>query len=377
MRRTNFYLLAVLLLTVFSITTANAEVFGKAKGTPLTPPEVSVDKTPCLICHSTVKPLHDRGAHKEVDCGSCHTVPQDHISMPKAENRPATRFDAQACAQCHTEQLKDMLDPKYHMAWAERDDRHTYSFIRDENTTIRDVQYRVPRFHIGILADMAVNRMGGRYSYKDPMGEGKPVERLWDQVKDNHPEMGDQLELNIPSLPWRPHKNVGLAQWASCLKCKSTDNMMDYAYLGEPGKAILQRDSHILPTLKTMNSSYNCNFCHDPHSAEPRIVNDILLQGLIDPQYSDNEFQTRTGETMTRVEAIDMGVRGYTRKIGILDRYDSNLMCGQCHLASHESHSFTNSEGETKNGLYFPNLYTTLFVDGPLAQYDWYDSRGL
>lgn len=87
----------------------------------------------CLACHTPVAKLHNRGAHRNVNCGSCHTVPAGHTSAPSAVNRPKTRFDYGSCSQCHKEQHKDLFNPKYHYEWAQKKGMNDYSFVRDQD----------------------------------------------------------------------------------------------------------------------------------------------------------------------------------------------------------------------------------------------------
>ncbi|MDR2401363.1 MAG: ammonia-forming cytochrome c nitrite reductase subunit c552 [Deferribacteraceae bacterium] len=361
---------------------------GKAKGTPLKKPEKgkAVQVESCFSgCHEPVEMLYGRGAHSKVNCGMCHEkVTAEHIEAPSAENRPVVRFDHRSCAQCHEKELADMLDTKYHMSWAEKNRTPTYGMIRDSYTgIIEDVQYAFPRFHIGILADIAVNRSGGRFKYKDPDFVGKPIESLWDAVYDSRPEDGNVIKpTEVPPLAWRPHKTIGNVSVSYCLKCKSSDNMLEFAYTGKPGKgASLQRDSLSLPTLKTLNTSFNCNYCHDPHSAEPRIVNDFLIETMTNPEFKDSAYQKNVGKDgMTRIEVVEMGERGYIRKIGILEHYNSNFMCGQCHLAGNRSSTFL--DRDTNQGISgikaFDEMvyYVVPFVaGGPIEAYEYYKRK--
>lgn len=73
-------------------TAASALGTGRAAGTPLTPPAQVLDAQTCLSCHTTISKLHTRGAHKDVNCGSCHTVKAEHFSKPSAANRANGRF---------------------------------------------------------------------------------------------------------------------------------------------------------------------------------------------------------------------------------------------------------------------------------------------
>lgn len=84
-------------------------------------PQQPVDKNQCFGCHATaIKTLSTRGAHKNVNCVACHDISSDHVKAPSRDNRPTTHFEYAACGQCHTEQHKDIMDPKYHYEWAAR-----------------------------------------------------------------------------------------------------------------------------------------------------------------------------------------------------------------------------------------------------------------
>ena len=376
-------ILLVILLIFGAIPFAYSASTGRAKGTQLKQPVkgFAVKVETCFDgCHETVKMLYDRGAHSKANCGMCHEVSQSHLSAPGPENRPLVKTDHRTCATCHEKELASMLDTSFHMSWAEKNEIPTYNaFPNSKSGNFQLVQSRTPRFHAGLLADIAVNRTAGRFKYKNPYDVGKPIERLWDSVYDAHPEDGDNVSF-VPrerTLAWRPQKNIGIVGYAICFKCKTADNILDYAYLGaaEPGTK-LQRDSKIMPALKDMNTSVNCIFCHDPHSAEPRIINDMLIEAMIEPEYKDNAYQKNPG-IMPKAEIITMGERGYDRKIAILDRYDSNFMCGQCHSAPNGSlYIYDWETGDPLLGFFQGNPYTTAFKEGPLEFYSHYKEKG-
>lgn len=49
----------------------------------------------------------------------------------------------------------------------------------------------------------------------------------------------------------------------------------------------------------------------------------------------ENFYQKTVGsKASTPIEVVDMGLRGFTRKIGILKDYNANFQCGQCHNAA-------------------------------------------
>jgi formate-dependent nitrite reductase cytochrome c552 subunit len=311
----------------------------------------------------------------------CHElVNPEHVKSPSPENRPAVRTDHRACATCHEKQLESMLDMTYHMNWAAKNEIPSYNAVPEtDGNYYKLVQSRMPRYHVGMLADITVNRGGGRFKYKNEYDAAMPVERLWDKVYDAIPEDGDdKLVLHERALAWRPHKNIGMASNAFCFRCKTADTILDYAYLGMPAEgAPLQRDSSSMPLLKKLNTSANCIFCHDPHSAEPRLVNDMVIEAMISPEYKDNAFQSHP-EYMPKAEVINMGERGYERKIVILDRYDANFMCGQCHSAPSGSATITEiATGKAMPGVKPGNPYAPIFTDGgPLESYAYYKKMG-
>ncbi len=376
---------AALLLTGLTIPMASYALgTDRAKGTQVKAPEKSVQVEQCLACHQPVKKLHDRGAHRDVNCGSCHTVPANHTTAPSAKTRPATRFDYASCSQCHGDQHKELLDPKYHYEWAEKGGNPVYSFIKDtagDNWPL-EIQYRLPRFHAGLMTDFMANRSNGRYQYKDKRDQGSPQEFHWDVLYDSKPELGDTVDGDIVGLGWRPHKGREVTNQSRCLVCKTTENMLEYqtGYTKNPQGMDLQ--SPIVPTYNKTHTGFNCNFCHDPHSAPPRIVVDPIIESMVG-KGGNNQYQMNAGKTGTpKLEVVEMGVRGFKRRIGILERYNANFMCGQCHNAAlrYKVQIRTDSTGKavTDEELdkYSVAPYATEFFSTPLQAFNTFKARG-
>jgi len=89
------------------------------------------------------------------------------------------------------------------------------------------------------------------------------------------------------------------------------------------------RTSKVNEMAKDLNHSLNCFFCHDPHSAKPRVIRDGLIQALTRPE---KDTLWHRDPRAAKIDVKELGMRGYTRKIALLDRYDTNLQCGQCHV---------------------------------------------
>jgi nitrite reductase (cytochrome c-552) len=356
---------------------------GRAAGTPLTPPEHTYDQKTCLSCHTTVSKLHARGAHKDVNCGSCHTAKPEHMKTPSAANRPSTRFDHESCAQCHKDQLHDLMDPKYHYAWAKRGGNAAYSFIRDtEDGWPRSIQYKIPRFHIGVMADFIANRANGRFKYDSKRDQGEPQNHAWDVISDKFPQNGELMKGDVVGIGWRPHKGREGQQDSRCLVCKTTETMLGYQYeLTKPNPKGYDFSSPVVPMLKSVKTGFNCNFCHDPHSAEPRIVFSPLIESMAGANGKNNAYQKNLGsKAMTPIEVVDMGVRGYPRKIGILKDYNANFMCGQCHNAADRYLNYHKADGSkvTEEDLKKAGIspYSTQFFANPLESYAFFKRLG-
>ncbi len=331
----NYYLTRIALCIASIGISASAYALGtdKAKGTQVVQPASPVDVNTCLACHTPVQKLHSRGAHKDVNCASCHTVPANHTTAPSKETRPATRFDFGSCSQCHTEQHKELMDPKYHYMWAKKGENTSYSYIQDPvDGWPLEVQYRLPRFHVGVMTDFMANRSDGRFMYKDKTDQGKAIEHHWDALEDVHPEKGLLNKGDLVGMAWRPHKGREATQESRCLVCKTTDNILEYRTGYEPNPKGYDFTTRNIPFFKKSQNSFNCNLCHDPHSAEPRIVIDPIIESMSGKLNKDSVYNKNVGKKpWTKLEIVEMGVRGYPRRIGILKDYDSNYMCGQCH----------------------------------------------
>jgi formate-dependent nitrite reductase cytochrome c552 subunit len=145
--------------------------------------------------------------------------------------------------------------------------------------------------------------------------------KVWDVLKDNYPDNTDQKVFK---------PGTAAAANPVCMSCKTQDHILDWAYMGDPAPtAKWSRTSKVVEFVKDVNHAMNCFFCHDPHSAKPRVVRDALIQALTRPEKDTLWHQdTRAG----KIEVKELGVRGHTRKIALLDRYDTKLQCGQCHV---------------------------------------------
>ena len=302
-----------------------AQAQAKTQGpTPVKLKTPGYDVKDCYDCHESVEAFHVGSQHKTVACHSCHEGLATH--SPKGKGRPVTKTDPGTCGGCHQNQYSTLyrMNPDK-TAQKEKSVASLgaldklllpHGFTREHNE---------PRSHAFALYDQVVvdRAFGGRFVNK----EGKAGLarmggdfKIWDALTDLY--------------PGEPHKafKPGTAAAANpvCMSCKSADHILDWAYLGdaEP-KAKWSRLSKVNEFVKDTNHSLNCIFCHDPHSAKPRIIRDGLIQALTRPEKDTLWHNDPKG---AKIDVKELGERGFTRKIALLDRYDTKLQCGQCHV---------------------------------------------
>ena len=301
----------------------------QAKKTQARTAAAGFDSGPCMLCHTPIKNFHDEGKHKGVACTACHSGVEQHLTDQK--QRPVTLTDPAVCGGCHKPQFETMYrlnfektarfeksqltGPSPNPMWDKLMTPH--GFTREHN---------LPRSHAFALYDQFVvdRAFGGRFENKDGWrGLAQPGGnfKLQDIIRDADPSSGDQKSFK---------PGTATAANPVCLSCKTQDHILDWAYMGDaaPG-AKWSRASKVVEMARSENHSLNCFFCHDPHSAKPRVVRDALIQALTRPEKDTLWHNDPRG---AKIDVKDMGVRGFTRKIAILSRYDTNLQCGQCHV---------------------------------------------
>lgn len=295
----------------------------------------AVDTATCFDgCHETVSMLHTRGAHKDVNCVNCHEIPANHAEEPSPETRPTTRMEWEACGQCHQEQFDSFQQLDITSRPARNDKSNQggrspnpawdklmapHGFTKEHAST---------RSHAVMLIDQfAVDRaFGGRFQGKNGWNYIFETGKVWDVLEDTHPEVPNQKAFM---------RQTATANNPVCMACKTMDHILDWAYMGDPVEgAKWSRASNPVAMAKEMQHGLNCFICHDPHSAEPRIVRDALIDAMTNPDGKDNLYQ-KNAETNHPVEYLTMGERGYDRKIAILQKDDPKrkiLQCAQCHV---------------------------------------------
>jgi len=286
------------------------------------------DASPCLGCHAPIKAFHDDGKHKGVACTACHDGTDTHLKS--TATRPVTKTDPAVCGACHKNQYETM----YTMNW-DKQARSEKSLATgpSPNPAFDKLmmphgftrEHNLPRSHAFALYDQLVvdRSFGGRFENKkgwQGLAQAGGNVKLWDTIEDKFP--GEPHKVFMPG--------TAAAANPVCLSCKTQDHILDWAYMGDPvPNAKWSRTSKVNEMVKDVNHALNCFFCHDPHSAKPRVVRDGLIRALTRPE---KDTLWHRDARAAKIDVKDMGLRGYTRKIAVLDRYDTNLQCGQCHV---------------------------------------------
>jgi len=212
-------------------------------------------------------------------------------------------------------------------------------------------EHNLPRSHsFALLDQLVVDRaFGGRFQPKSGwqyLTLQGPM-KVWEQLEDKFP--GEDHKAFKPG--------TAAAANPVCLSCKTQDHILDWAYMGDPvPTAKWSRTSKVVELAKASKHALNCIYCHDPHAAKPRIVRDALIDVV-----TRTDFPTLYAQDQrkTAVDVKDMGVRGHVRKIGLLERYDGKLQCGQCHVEYNCNPGFDPNTGEAitmadRRSNYFP-----------------------
>jgi len=314
-----------------------------AAAKPAAAKAAAFDATACLGCHTPIKALYADGKHKGVGCNTCHDGTAAHLADPS--KRPSTKTDLANCGACHQNQYQ---------SYAQMDWRRTARFEKKQMTgpapdPAYDLlmtphgftkEHNLPRGHTFALLDQYVvdRAFGGRFAPQESWRylTGSGDFKVWDRAVDLYPDNTDQKVFK---------PGTAAAANPVCLSCKTQDHILDWAYMGDPApSAKWSRTSKVVELAKSVNHALNCIFCHDPHAAKPRIVRDALIDVVTRTDGPPTLYSQDARKT--KVDVIDLGVRGHTRKIGMLERYDGKLQCGQCHVEYNCNPGFNPDTGE-------------------------------
>ncbi|OGW35682.1 MAG: hypothetical protein A2010_06725 [Nitrospirae bacterium GWD2_57_9] len=317
---------AVVLMIGLAGLTADAQ-YKKAAGAKAAG-EKDVQVKTCYECHDPIQQLHTMGRHGKVNCVNCHSGLAKHVANPGPDTRPGTDTSWEACGKCHKDQYDSFMQVAKHRPARDEKSQLTnrspnpfwdklmagHGFTKEHSLT---------RSHVNMLVDQFVvdRAFGGRFQPKNGWQYVNEKGKVWDVLTDTHQETKEHKAFMTQSAA---------AANPTCLQCKTQDHILKWSYLGEPVPgATWSRISNVVEVAKDVNHGLNCFVCHDPHAAKPRVVRDGLIAALTRPE-ADTLWHKDPRHT--NIKVIDMGTRGFTRKIAILEKYDTKLQCGQCHV---------------------------------------------
>ncbi|MBU4176337.1 MAG: ammonia-forming cytochrome c nitrite reductase subunit c552 [Proteobacteria bacterium] len=276
-------------------------------------PGKGVDEATCFSCHEEVKELKKSGKHARLACTTCHSQLDAHLA--NAETKPVTSLDLATCGGCHKDQFKSFYRVNYDaQARKEKGMPTGRSPMQDKLLAPHGFtkEHNEPRSHPFMVVDqLTVDRFaGGRYQFKDMFAMTQPG-KTWDVLEDTG-----------KLLPY-----TAKAGNSVCLQCKTSDLVLKWKYMGDKDEqAKWDRSSDVNALIKDVHNPVGCIECHDPHATKPRIIRDALIDA-IEREGGARPYDADKGKG--KVKVVDF--RGF-RKIGLLDKMDSTLLCGQCHV---------------------------------------------
>ncbi|HEU0264299.1 MAG TPA: ammonia-forming cytochrome c nitrite reductase subunit c552 [Geobacterales bacterium] len=313
----------------------------------------------CYGCHSEVKALKEGSKHARLGCTSCHGGLKEHLAS--YEKKPTTNLDLALCGGCHRQQLESFYTVRYEVPWKKEKGVPTgRSPMQDKLLAPHGFtkEHNEPRGHAFMVIDQfQVDRFqSGRFQFKDGIWGMDKTGKTWDVLTDTGQELPETAKAGNPT----------------CIQCKTSDHILTWKYMGDKDpQARWDRGSNVVDIAKATNNPLGCIHCHDPHGAQPRVVRDALIEAA--GREGGSPLARKAGE---KLKVVDF--RGF-RKIGIMAKADSNLMCAQCHVEYNCNPGYRFSDNgkvgvEDRRTNHFP-------LQGPkeiLAHYknlDFYDFR--
>ena len=244
------------------------------------PAEKAVKAETCYACHSDIKDFHAKGKHAKVNCSNCHEGLDSHVK--DTMTKPVTRTDHAVCGKCHKEQYESFVSVNLESkAKVEKATFKSRSPLFDKLMMPHGFvkEHAEPRSHVFMLVDhLTIDRAyGGRFQLKDwtKILDAKGAEKsAWGILIDKDPSTSDQKAF-IPQS--------ATAANPVCLQCKTQDNILRWKYMGDKDPAAKwDRTSKVVDFARDLKHPMNCYMCHDPHSTQPRVVRDGLIEAVVD-----------------------------------------------------------------------------------------------
>lgn len=264
----------------------------------------------CYECHEEVKTLKEKSKHGRLECSQCHEKTAEHLKDNTV--KPVTRLSPETCGKCHKDQYDSFFKVSHESgARKEKGIALGRSPLQDKLLSPHGftMEHNEPRAHPYMVVDQfIVDRFsGGRFQLKN-MWQMDATGKTWDIIEDTGKDLPLTAKAGNPT----------------CIQCKSSDHILKWKFMGDKGGQ-WDRGSDVIAVAKDTVYPMGCIHCHDPHGTQPRVIRDALIQAV---------NQDRAGNIFARNGQTDMKVidfRGF-RKIGVLSKSDSRLLCAQCHV---------------------------------------------
>jgi len=311
----------------FIMVIAGGLYFSPADAQKGAPADKPVKVGQCYDCHSDIKEFHSSGKHAKVNCSTCHEGLNNHLK--DVSSKPVTKMDLATCGKCHKEEYESLVSVDIDSrAKVEKATFKSRSPLFDKLLMPHGFtkEHAEPRSHVFMLMDhLIVDRAyGGRFQLKDwkEIGDAKGAEKnLWSTLIDKDPASSDQKAF----LP-----QTATAANPVCFQCKTQDMILDWKYMGDKDpRAKWDRTSKVVEFARKMSHPMNCFTCHDPHSTQPRVVRDALIQAVVDRGEGTYPYDKEKSKKITMKKVT---FRDGFRAIGVLNKPDSVLLCAQCHV---------------------------------------------
>ncbi len=235
-------------------------------------------KEECRDCHRKIVDNQARKAHAGLACSQCHAGSLEHQDADDpAKVLPVVDFRAETCGSCHRFQ-------------------HETYFMTEPGTA---------------------GQYGGTPS--DPKEHPKTKDfPLYDKIIAGHAFTKEYNEDRSHRFIMRDHINIQRGKYISCLNCKSTP----IAYYWErewKGMKLDEKgrwDDAIARIPKEMQDyGASCMHCHDPHTADLRIINKGLQRAIaergVNPYWTEKNAKSFAEADRQQKET---------------------LLCAQCHV---------------------------------------------
>ena len=266
----------------------------------------------CYACHNQIKSLKEGSRHASLACGTCHSDTDKHLSG--FQNKPVTALDPAICGKCHNNQYQSLNRVDYHSQARKEKGLPTGRSPMQEKLLAPHgftKEHNEPRSHVFMVTDQfIVDRFaGGRFQYKKGLRGIDQTGKAWDVLYDTGRELPETAKAGNPT----------------CIQCKTSDHVLKWKYMGDKDpRAKWDRSSDVIAMSRDTQNPMGCIQCHDAHGAVPRIIRDALIDAV------DKEgAKTFAKDGKTDLKVIDF--RGF-RKIGVMNKTDSRMMCAQCHV---------------------------------------------